>query len=108
LLNQIDLSRFSEANHFDDALLYYSKAIEANAMYVEAYCNMGVIYKNTGRLEEAVVYYEKALALNPNFTIARTNMAIALTDLGTKMKSEGNVKVTFHFASNSCLLSSFS
>ena len=62
-------------------------------MYVEAYCNMGVIYKNTGRLEEAVTYYEKALALNPNFTIARTNMAIALTDLGTKMKSGGNIKV---------------
>jgi protein O-GlcNAc transferase len=64
-------------------------------MYVEAYCNMGVIYKNTGRLEEAVAYYEKALALNPNFSIARTNMAIALTDLGTKVKAEGNVKVDF-------------
>lgn len=62
-------------------------------MYVEAYCNMGVIYKNTARLQEAVAYYEKALVLNPNFTIARTNMAIALTDLGTKVKSEGKAKV---------------
>eukprot|EP00026_Physarum_polycephalum_P002321 Phypoly_transcript_02327.p1 GENE.Phypoly_transcript_02327~~Phypoly_transcript_02327.p1 ORF type:complete len:634 (+),score=66.57 Phypoly_transcript_02327:179-2080(+) len=97
---------FSEANHFDDALQYYRKAIEANPMYVEAYCNMGVIYKNTGLLEEAVSYYEKALALNPNFTIARTNMAIALTDLGTKMKAEGNIKLGIQYYKKALLYNS--
>jgi Flp pilus assembly protein TadD len=60
---------------------------------VEAYCNIGVIFKNLGKLEDATQYYGKALQINPNFMIARNNMAIALTDYGTKLKNEGKIKV---------------
>lgn len=60
---------------------------------MEAYCNIGVIFKNSGKLEDSILYYDKALSLNPNFTIARSNMAIALTDLGTKYKTSGDIKV---------------
>lgn len=84
---------YSEAGRYNEALLYYHKATECNRLYVEAYCNIGVIYKNSGKLEEAITYYDKALSLNPNFAIARNNMAIALTDLGTKYKTSGEIKV---------------
>jgi len=70
----------------------YQSALARNSQYVEAYCNIGVIYKNIGVLEAAVSYYEKALSYNPNFKIARNNMAIALTDLGTKIKNEGDIQ----------------
>ena len=42
-----------------------------------------------GRLAEAVDAYERALAAAPNFEIVRNNLAIALTELGTRTKLDG-------------------
>ncbi|CAN0847167.1 Probable UDP-N-acetylglucosamine--peptide N-acetylglucosaminyltransferase SPINDLY [Linum grandiflorum] len=76
---------------YDTALSCYEKAALERPMYAEAYCNMGVIYKNRGDLESAIACYERCLAVSPNFEIAKNNMAIALTDLGTKVKLEGDI-----------------
>ncbi|KAL0347019.1 UNVERIFIED_CONTAM: putative UDP-N-acetylglucosamine--peptide N-acetylglucosaminyltransferase SPINDLY, partial [Sesamum calycinum] len=73
------------------ALNCYEKAAIERPMYAEAYCNMGVIYKNRGDLESAIACYERCLTVSPNFEIAKNNMAIALTDLGTKVKLEGDI-----------------
>ncbi|KAJ1385767.1 Tetratricopeptide-like helical domain superfamily [Sesbania bispinosa] len=64
---------YSEIMQYDMALTFYEKAASERPMYAEAYCNMGV------------------LAVSPNFEIAKNNMAIALTDLGTKVKLEGDI-----------------
>ncbi|XP_022963007.1 probable UDP-N-acetylglucosamine--peptide N-acetylglucosaminyltransferase SPINDLY [Cucurbita moschata] len=82
---------YSEMMQYDTALNCYEKAAFERPMYAEAYCNMGVIYKNRGDLESAIACYERCLAVSPNFEIAKNNMAIALTDLGTKVKLEGNI-----------------
>ncbi|KAK9170370.1 hypothetical protein Syun_002510 [Stephania yunnanensis] len=82
---------YSEMMQYDMALSCYEKAASERPMYAEAYCNMGVIYKNRGELESAISCYERCLAVSPNFEIAKNNMAIALTDLGTKVKLEGDI-----------------
>ncbi|KAJ6791412.1 putative UDP-N-acetylglucosamine--peptide N-acetylglucosaminyltransferase SPINDLY [Iris pallida] len=82
---------YSELMQYDMALGCYEKAAVQRPMYAEAYCNMGVIYKNRGDLETAIACYERCLAVSPNFEIAKNNMAIALTDLGTKVKLEGDI-----------------
>ncbi|CAA6667600.1 unnamed protein product [Spirodela intermedia] len=82
---------YSEMMQYDMALSCYEKAAIERPMYAEAYCNMGVIYKNRGELEVAIACYERCLAISPNFEIAKNNMAIALTDLGTKVKLEGDI-----------------
>lgn len=82
---------YSEMMQYDMALSFYEKAASERPMYAEAYCNMGVIYKNRGDLEAAIACYERCLAVSPNFEIAKNNMAIALTDLGTKVKLEGDI-----------------
>ncbi len=87
---------------------------------MEAYCNVGVIYKNVGQLEAAITFYDKvraavsqtqifflitpnshgqhqALSINPNFAIAKSNMAIALTDYGTFIKNQGKRVVSLFF-----------
>jgi tetratricopeptide (TPR) repeat protein len=38
-------------------------------MYAEAYCNMGVIYKNRGDLESAIACYERYLYCLSNHAI---------------------------------------
>ncbi|KAK2987394.1 hypothetical protein RJ640_020591 [Escallonia rubra] len=82
---------YSEMMQYDMALNCYERAALERPMYAEAYCNMGVIYKNRGDLESAIACYERCLAVSPNFEIAKNNMAIALTDLGTKVKLEGDI-----------------
>ncbi|KAJ6796668.1 putative UDP-N-acetylglucosamine--peptide N-acetylglucosaminyltransferase SPINDLY [Iris pallida] len=82
---------YSELMQYDMALGCYEKAAVQRPMYAEPYCNMGVIYKNRGDLEAAIACYERCLAVSPNFEIAKNNMAIALTDLGTKVKLEGDI-----------------
>ncbi|KAL2250806.1 probable UDP-N-acetylglucosamine--peptide N-acetylglucosaminyltransferase SPINDLY [Sesamum indicum] len=82
---------YSEMMQYDTALNCYEKAAIERPMYAEAYCNMGVIYKNRGDLESAIACYERCLTVSPNFEIAKNNMAIALTDLGTKVKLEGDI-----------------
>lgn len=83
---------YSEMMQYDTALTCYEKAALERPMYAEAYCNMGVIYKNRGDLESAITCYERCLTVSPNFEIAKNNMAIALTDLGTKVKLEGDIE----------------
>ncbi|PWZ58823.1 putative UDP-N-acetylglucosamine--peptide N-acetylglucosaminyltransferase SPINDLY [Zea mays] len=82
---------YSEMMQFDMALSCYEKAALERPLYAEAYCNMGVIYKNRGDLDAAIICYERCLTISPNFEIAKNNMAIALTDLGTKVKIEGDI-----------------
>ncbi|XP_008806108.2 probable UDP-N-acetylglucosamine--peptide N-acetylglucosaminyltransferase SPINDLY [Phoenix dactylifera] len=82
---------YSEMMQYDLALSCYEKAALERPLYAEAYCNMGVIYKNRGDLEAAIACYERGLTISPNFEIAKNNMAIALTDLGTKVKLEGDI-----------------
>ncbi|XP_068658757.1 probable UDP-N-acetylglucosamine--peptide N-acetylglucosaminyltransferase SPINDLY isoform X2 [Aristolochia californica] len=84
---------YSEMMQYDTALTFYEKAAQQRPMYAEAYCNMGVIYKNRGDLHSAISCYERCLAVSPNFEIAKNNMAIALTDLGTKVKLEGDINL---------------
>lgn len=83
---------YSEMMQYDTALSCYEKAALERPMYAEAYCNMGVIFKNRGDLEASIACYERCLAVSPNFEIAKNNMAIALTDMGTKVKLEGDIQ----------------
>lgn len=57
--------------------------------YAEAWCNMGVLHKQQGRLEEAIAAYEQALAAAPNLEVVLLNMAAALTEHGTHLKAAG-------------------
>jgi protein O-GlcNAc transferase len=76
--------------------------VQAHPTYAEAHCNLGVIYKDEGRLEEAIASYESALSAAPEFSIVRNNLAVALTELGTRVKLSGRWLVLFHFFKDTC------
>jgi tetratricopeptide (TPR) repeat protein len=44
---------------FDVALTCYEKAALERPLYAEAYCNMGVIFKNRGELDAAIACYDR-------------------------------------------------
>jgi tetratricopeptide (TPR) repeat protein len=55
---------FAEVNKFDDAIEQFSKAIEADPEYEDAYIARAGIYERLRKYEEAAKDYERALVFN--------------------------------------------
>lgn len=53
-----------------DALAMFTKAIELNPRYVEAWTNRGVTYEKSGNLKNAENDFRKALEIKPDYTPA--------------------------------------
>ena len=50
---------------YDEAIVYYDKALEIKPNDVDALNNKGLALYNLERYEEAITYYEKALEIDP-------------------------------------------
>lgn len=83
---------YSEQKNFQEAEKCYLLSTIYNPIYVEAYCNLGVLAKYQGELSKSIDYYQKALNINPNLVLVKNNMAIALNDLGIQLRREGKLK----------------
>ena len=44
----------------------YREAIKIDCRHYSIFINLGVICKNSGRMEEAIVLYKKAIEVSPN------------------------------------------
>ncbi len=67
---------YGDQNDFRNAEKYYLKAIKADDTFVEAYDNLGLVYRRMGELENAEKYYKKSLELYPEGKMARQNLAV--------------------------------
>ncbi|MFC1516974.1 tetratricopeptide repeat protein [Candidatus Margulisiibacteriota bacterium] len=52
---------------FDKALALYEKVLEIEPKFVEAYFNMGDIWRQKGRIDKTIEMYEKIISVNPTF-----------------------------------------
>jgi tetratricopeptide (TPR) repeat protein len=55
----------TQRGRYDDAISYFSKAIEIDPRLVEAYKNRGNIYSRMGKYDQAILDYNKALEIDP-------------------------------------------
>jgi tetratricopeptide (TPR) repeat protein len=60
----------------------YEDTIAKNPTCWMAYNNLGLVYKNQGRIDAAIGMYEKAIALKPNYDRAHYNLGVALEGTG--------------------------
>ena len=58
---------------YDSAIVDYTKAIELNPDYAEAYNNRGVAYHLKKEYDSAIIDFSKAIELNPDYAIAYNN-----------------------------------
>jgi len=63
-------------NDLDNAVKYYEKAISIDPNYVDAYDNLGLVFRHQGNLEKAEFYYKKSIEIYPNGYVAHQNLAI--------------------------------
>jgi len=60
----------------DKAVKYYEKAISIDPNYVDAYDNLGLVFRHKGNLEKAEFYYKKSIEIYPDGYVAHQNLAI--------------------------------
>ena len=63
---------------FDEAITYYSVALEKSPLDFSTYGNLGLTLLNLNKSEDAILVYEKALSLNPYHAKLRKSLGIAL------------------------------
>jgi tetratricopeptide (TPR) repeat protein len=67
---------------YDQSILHYTKALEANPKDVRAYTLRGGVYLTSGQYDEAISDYTKALEINPMFVPAYNERGLAYSEKG--------------------------
>lgn len=67
---------YSNKEDFNNAKKFYLKAIKKDSKYVEAYDNLGLVYRRLGKLDKAIEYYKKSIELFPDGQMAHQNLAV--------------------------------
>jgi len=68
---------FEVKKDFDNAIKYYLMAIKSDSDYVQAYDNLGIIYRRLGKLDKAIEVYKQSISINPIGKAAHENLASA-------------------------------
>ncbi len=61
---------YEKEKKYSEAILSYTKAIELNRNYAEAYCNRGYSKRMIADYTEALADYDKAIEINPKYSLA--------------------------------------
>ncbi|XP_063003123.1 small glutamine-rich tetratricopeptide repeat-containing protein alpha isoform X2 [Elgaria multicarinata webbii] len=70
-----------KVEHFENAVLYYGKAIELNPSNAVYYCNRAAAYSKLGNYAGAVRDCERAINIDPKYSKAYGRMGLALSSL---------------------------
>jgi len=73
----------------DEAEASYKQAIVLKPD-ADAHCNLGIVFKELGRLDEAEASLREAIALKPDFAQAHYNFGITLQELGRLDEAEAS------------------
>lgn len=71
----------------DNALDYFTKSIQTNSKYPDAFNSRGLAYGYAGQVEESLNDFDRAIILDPNFAEAYLNRATAHSGLGNNSQA---------------------
>ncbi len=95
---------YGQQGRFDDAIAEYSKAIELDHNFAEAYSNRGNAYRALGEIQRAIADYAEAIRLNPQDAGAYASRALAYTALGKDREAERDIDKAVEFGFDADLL----
>ena len=74
--------------YLEKALESYTKAINSNPEYLEAYLNLGEVLQKLGKFKDSEVSYKRLISLKPEYAEAYNNLGIALDKQGLTKEAE--------------------
>lgn len=80
-------SLLSDGGRYEEAIYYFSKALEIHPRYPLGYYLIGLALTEQGKLEEAIPYFEKALQLFPGYAEAHYDFGDTLIRAGQHEKA---------------------
>jgi predicted TPR repeat methyltransferase len=87
ILNDLGVS-LTKKKQFNDALIFFEKALELNSNFVDALNNLGLAQHKLGRLDQAVRAFKKVVALDSNFALESDNKILSVI----YFFSQGNIQ----------------
>ena len=83
------IERYLPADKYlEKALESYTKAINSNPEYLEAYLNLGEVLQKLGKFKDSEVSYKRLISLKPEYAEAHNNLGIALDKQGLSKEAE--------------------
>ena len=73
--------KFAEQNNYNEAVKYYTKAIQFYPNYLEAYNDRGFAYSKLKNYSKAIEDYTKAIQIDPNIAVIYYNRGIVYSKL---------------------------
>jgi tetratricopeptide (TPR) repeat protein len=83
-----------------EAIALYLKSIEADPFFVEAYDNVGRLYRVTKDYSSAIEYYQKSIALFPEGQTAHQNLALVYKSSGDDEKAASEYQTLINLFPN--------
>ena len=81
-----------ETNRYDQAIDLYSRVIETDPEFMDAYMNRGVAYLESGHSALALADYNEVIKANPEYHPVYFNRAMAYMQLGRYSKSLEDIR----------------
>ena len=67
-------------NNLREAENFYKKTIKNNPNHIDAYINLGVIFKQLREIQKAKDCFDKAIEIKPNHVVALSNLELYLNN----------------------------
>ena len=72
---------YDELKDYEMAFEFYSKVIEVNPSFAQAWSNRAIVLNEQSRYEEALINFDQAIKISPDFFEAIANKSITLNEL---------------------------
>ena len=93
-----------QINAFDEATVYFQRAIQLDPLNANTYRLMGDGYAHVSQFSEAITYYQKALEIDPGNKVARENLLHCYNNYGVTLRNNGDWDAAIHAYRNALKL----
>ena len=91
-------------NAFDEATVYFERAIHLDPMNANTYRLMGDGYAHVSQFSKAITYYQKALEIDPEDKAALENLLHCYNNYGVTLRNNGDWDEAIHAYRNALAL----
>jgi len=68
----------AQKGDINEAIIFFSNALQINNDYAEAHNNLGVMLMAQNRIEDAIMHFQTAVRLKPGYKAATRNLEKSL------------------------------